>query len=94
MIKLESLELALDVESLLTPKKSILSLARKVNGSMLAFHKEIKTSYEIEQLAESFFKTRNDLNLIKNKSQHLRSYDLTDKIDKLKSMRIDSVDFI
>jgi hypothetical protein len=94
MLILTNLETAADINSLLTPKRDILTLANKVNGSMLAFHREVASSIEIEELANTFFETKQYITKLRQESSMVNYNNLPNRINKLKNIKIDSTDFI
>jgi hypothetical protein len=94
MIKIESLEENPDLEALLEPKKRIFDLVTVVNGSMLNFHKTVKDSKELEQLANNYFAMKENIKAIRNKSISVDMDNLTRKISNIKSMKSVEIDFI
>lgn len=94
MIKLDLLENAPDLTTLLEPKRKIYNLIQKVNGSMAAFHKEVKTSKEIEDLAGELFTIINIQNATKSRSQGIRLENLIEKLKKTKNIKVNDIDFV
>ena len=94
MLKLEILDTAPDLNTLLEPKRKIYNLIQKVNGSMAAFHKEVKTSKEIEDLATELASVIAVKDAAKIKSQHVSLSNLVEKLKKTKNIKLDDVDFI
>lgn len=94
MLRLEQLEENHDLEVLLEPKKKVYDLILEVNGSMLNFHKTVKSSKDIEVLAESLFKIKGDIQKIRSKSAAINIDLLSQKLAKLKPMKSTEVDFI
>lgn len=92
MIKLENLETAPDLNTLLEPKKKIYNLIQKVNGSMAAFHKEVKTSKEIEDLAQELLVTISIKRATEQRSHQVSFSNLIDKLKKTKNIKINNVD--
>ena len=91
MIRLDQLQESTDLEVLLEPKRKVYHLVMEVNGSMLNFHKALKTSTDIERLANEIFQTKNKIKTIKDNSD---SKGIITKIEKLKSMTSLDIDFI
>ena len=94
MIRTELLENKPDLEALLEPKKKIHNLIIECDGSMLKFHKAVKSSKELEELAETFFASKENFKTIKNKSTVIPIDRLTNRLAKLKGMRAAEVDFV
>ena len=94
MIHFEKLENGSDLEALLGPKKRLHDIIIETDGSMLKFHKAIKTSKELEILADALFAAKERAKTIKNKSTTIKIDNLSNKIHKLKGMRATEVDFI
>lgn len=94
MIKLDKIKDNLEVDKLLNSKKQIFNLIKTVNGSMLELHRTIKTSKEIEELANEFFKAKNDLKEFKTKSGSIDLSNMKKKLSSLKNIKLDDVDFI
>jgi len=94
MFKLEKLENNTDLEALLEPKKKIHELISTVNGSMLNFHKAVKTSKEIEEIAERTFAMKQVIKSIQTRSSNVRVDDLVNKLQKVKAVKAEVVDFI
>lgn len=92
MIKLENLETAPDLNNLLEPKRKIYNLIQKVNGSMAAFHKEVKTSKEIEDLAEELVVAMTIKDTTSQRSQQVSFHNLVEKLKKTKNIKVTTVD--
>jgi hypothetical protein len=92
MIRIEQLEKNFDLETMIEPKKKVFSLVSEINGSMLAFHKTLKTSKDVELLAESVFKTKEEIKRIKEGAVNLDG--LSKKIQNTKPIKSILVDFI
>lgn len=92
MIKLEKLERNFDLETMIEPKKKVFNLVSEINGSMLTFHKTLKTSKDIEDLAQSVFKIKEEIKRIKEGAINLDG--LSKKIQNTKPIKSISIDFI
>lgn len=92
MIKLNHLQEHFDLDVLLEPKKKVYDLVLQVNSSMLNFHKTVKTSKEIENLAEEVFQTKNKIKKIKDNA--INPDLIAKKIEKLKPSVSLDIDFI
>jgi hypothetical protein len=94
MIKIELLEEKTDIETILEPKKRIFNLVNEVNGSMLNFHKLAKRSEDIEELANSFFDTKKNIQKIKIESSLVSMERMRYGIEKVKPIKCTNLDFI
>lgn len=94
MIRFEKLDNGLNLEALLGPKKRLHEIIIETDGSMLKFHKAIKSSKELEVLAEELFAAKENVQMIKNKSTTIKIDNLSRKIHNLKGIRSTEVDFI
>ena len=93
MLKLDLISNNPAVSELLAPKKEIFDLVNKINGSMLELHKNLKTSKDIEVLAQKFYNAEETLREIRNRG-FLNLYNVKSKISKLKNMQVETDDFI
>ena len=93
-LKLDSLETKKDLKSLLKSKKRICDLIGKIDGSMLQFHKEIKTREELEEIANSFYSDKQAIQVIKDGNGGIQENKLVTKIMKIKAIISDDIDFI
>jgi flagellar biosynthesis/type III secretory pathway chaperone len=94
MIYFDKLENGSDLEVLLEPKKRLHDIIIETDGSMLKFHKTVKTSKELEILADEVFAAKERVKAIKNKSTTIRIDNLSNKIHRLKGIIGTEVDFI
>ncbi len=94
MLKLEMLENNPDLDQLLDPKKKIFNLIKEVDGSMQKFHKTVKTSKEIEKLAQEFFTVKAQVKELKTKSRAVSIDNLRNKLTSLKNTKANDIDFI
>lgn len=94
MLKLDQLDSKQNLNELLESKKKIHDLIGKVDNSMLQFHKEVKSLDEIETIANNYFRDINTLKEIRQNSGHINISSLTRKIDGIKPVQSDDIDFI
>lgn len=92
MIKIEMLESAPDLNTLLEPKRKVYNLIQKVNGSMAAFHKEVKTSKEIEDLADQLLGTIAVKRTAQERSRQVNVNNLIEKLKRTKNIKLNQVD--
>ena len=94
MIKLDLLESKNDLDEYLHSKKRVSELIDKIDGSMLNFHKEVKTVKEMENIALNFFRDKKRIKEIRSNNGGISESALNLRVDKIVSVQTEDIDFI